>query len=51
MMNAKIFNYRLAVAMTGLLSIVGVICANSTTCFMVHEPEAPAALNRFSKIK
>lgn len=50
-MNAKILNYHLAVALTSLLSVAGIICANSTTCFMVHEPEAPAALNRFSKIK
>lgn len=27
------------------------ICANTNSCCMVHQPHAPAELERFSKIK
>lgn len=33
------------------LSAVLFICANTASCGMVHQPSAPAGLERFSKVK
>lgn len=50
-MMTKIKNlyYQSAILFTALLSAVLVVSANTTSCFMVHQPKAPETLNRFSK--
>ena len=36
---------------SSLLCAVLFVCANTTSSTMIHEPQAPADLARFSKIK
>ena len=43
--------YQSAILLSALLSAVLFISANSTSCFMVHQPKAPKALSRYSKLK
>ena len=42
---------KFAVAATYVLSAVLFICANTNSCCMVHQPEAPEGLEHFSKIQ
>lgn len=46
----KIMNY-IATAFAGFLSIALVICANTASTLMIHQPKTPEGLNRFSKLK
>jgi len=34
-----------------LLNAVMLICANTNSSFMIHQPKAPEALSKFSKIE
>lgn len=51
MSNIKVAYHKFALLFSGLLSLVLCVCANTTSCAMVHQPEAPDALKRYSKIK
>lgn len=50
MTKVKNLYFRFAVACSALLTAVMFICANTTSCSMIYEPEAPDGLDRFSKI-
>ncbi len=50
MTKIKNLYYQSAMLFTTLLSAVLIVCANSNSCLMIHQPKAPEALNRFSKI-
>ena len=41
----------LAAALSAVLNAVLFVCANTNSCTMVHQIEAPAELSRFSKVK
>lgn len=47
---ASLFTHKLAGAIASVLFAVLFICANTNSCCMVHQPEAPADLKQFSKI-
>lgn len=51
MTKLKSLYYSLAAFSVMLLNMIMLICANSNSCAMVHQPKAPEALNRYSKIK
>ncbi len=40
-----------AMLFSTLLSAVLFICANSNSCFMIHQPKAPKALSRYSRFE
>lgn len=42
---------KLAKFAVSALCAVLFICANTNSCCMVHQPQAPAELERFSKIR
>lgn len=43
--------YRAAVVVSSLLCAVLFVSANTGSCMIIHQPEAPKNLDRFSKIK
>lgn len=43
--------HRIATALSSVLCAVLFVCANTNSCTMIHQPEAPADLERFSKVK
>jgi cyclic lactone autoinducer peptide len=51
MIQAKSLRQRLAILMTGLLGVVAFICANTTSCCMIYQPEAPSQLDKFRRFK
>ena len=51
MTKIKPMYYQLAALSALLLNLVMLICANTNSCAMVYQPEAPKALDRYSKIK
>ena len=54
MKNVKAFPFlmhRIAIIAASALYAVLFICANTNSCCMVHQPETPAGLERFSKIR
>lgn len=51
MTKAKSLYHRAAVLITGFLGIVAFICANTTSCCMIYQPEAPQELDKFRKFK
>lgn len=51
MTKIKNLYYQSAFLFTTLLSAVLFVCANTNSCFMVHQPKVPEALNRFSKFE
>lgn len=54
MKQAKIaskFMHKLAPIIVSTLCAVLFICANTNSCCMVHQPQAPTELERFSKIR
>lgn len=51
MTKIKSLYYSLAAFSAVLLNAVMFLCANTTSCAFIHQPEAPKALERFSKIK
>lgn len=42
---------KIAAAIASVLCAALVVCANTNSCMMIHQPKAPADLARFSKIK
>lgn len=48
---AKNIIHWLATVGVSALGAVLFVCANSASCGMVHQPTAPAGLERFSKVK
>lgn len=46
----KSLYFKAAALLTTLLSAVPFVCANTTSCGMIHQPKAPAQLKSFSKI-
>lgn len=48
---APIFMHKLAKIAVSALCTVLFICANTNSCCMVHQPQTPEELNRFSKIR
>ena len=51
MTKIKSFCYQFAALSVAFLNVVMIICANTTSCAMIHQPVAPKNLERFSKIK
>lgn len=51
MTKLKSMYYSLAAFTAIFLNAVMLICANTNSSFLVHQPKAPTALNRYSKIK
>lgn len=51
MAKIKSLYYSLAAFSAVLLNAVMFLCANTNSCMMIYQPEAPKALERFSKIK
>lgn len=51
MTKIKSMYYSLAAFSAILLNAVMLICANTNSSFMIHQPKAPEALSRFNKIK
>lgn len=51
MTKIKSMYYSLAAFSAILLNAVMLICANTNSSFMIHQPEAPEALSKFSKIE
>lgn len=51
MTKVKSMYYSLAAFSAIFLNAVMLICANTNSSFMIHQPEAPKALERYSKIK
>lgn len=51
MTKLKSMYYSLAAFSAIFLNAVLFICANSNSCILVHQPKAPEALSRYSKIK
>lgn len=51
MTKIKSMYYSLAAFSALLLNLVMILCANTNSCAMVYQPEAPKALDRYSKIK
>ena len=49
--NLKIRAYKIATALSSILCAVLFVCANTNSCVMVHQPEAPEGLERFSKVE
>lgn len=43
--------YRAALVLSSVLCAVLFVNANTGSCMMIHQPEAPKNLDRFSKIK
>lgn len=43
--------HKLAKFAASALCAVLFICANTNSCCLIHQPQAPAELERFSKIK
>ena len=50
MTKIKNLYYQSAILFTTLLSAVLVVCANTTSCFMVHQPKTPERLSKYSKL-
>jgi len=42
---------KLVPILTACLTAVLTVEANSATCFIYHQPEAPKSLDRFSRVK
>lgn len=42
---------KIAAAIASVLCAALVVCANTNSCMMIHQPKVPADLARFSKIK
>lgn len=51
MTKVKNLYYQSAMLFSALLSAVLFVCANSNSCFMIHQPKAPEALSRYSKFE
>ena len=45
---AKVY---VAAAVLACLNMALVVCANTTSCFVVHEPNTPKQLDRFRRFK
>lgn len=43
--------HRLAKILSTALCAVLFICANTNSCAMIHQPEIPDGLDRYSKVK
>lgn len=51
MTKVKNLYYQSAMLFSALLSAVLFVCANTNSCFMIHQPKAPEALSRYSKFE
>lgn len=51
MTKSKIFKTRFATILAGFLSIALVICANTASTGMIHQPKEPKGLDKFSKLR
>lgn len=47
----NLWAHRLAMALSSVLCAVLFVCANTNSCIMIHQPEAPSDLARFSKFE
>lgn len=48
---ARRFMHKLAKFAVSSLCAVLFICANTNSCCMIHQPQVPAELERFSKLR
>lgn len=51
MANRKVIKNHIATALAGFLSIALVICANTASTLLIHQPKTPEGLNKFSKLR
>ena len=49
--NFKLNTYKIAAALSSVLCAVLFVCANTNSCGMIHQPEAPEGLARFSRVE
>lgn len=50
-LNFTLNAYKIATALSSILCAVLFVCANTNSCGMIHQPEAPDSLSRFSKVE
>lgn len=50
-MSIKNIINKFAPMFTALLSLALIVCANTSSTFMIHQPTTPKNLERFSKIR
>lgn len=48
---SKLAANKMATALCSILCAVLFVSANTNSCLMVHQPQTPAGLQRFSKVK
>lgn len=51
MKKSKTLMAKLAMACASLLGVALVVCANTASTGLVHQPKAPECLNKFSMLK
>lgn len=51
MLMGKNVSNRLAGLLTTVLSAVLFVSANSSSCFLIHQPQAPKGIEKYSKVK
>lgn len=51
MTKVKSLYHRFAVGITAILGLVAFICANTTSCCMIYQPEAPRGMDKYRKFK
>lgn len=51
MINKNSVMHAVATAVSSLLCAALFVCANTASSTMIHQPEAPAGLERFSMVK
>lgn len=49
--NFTLNTYKIATALSSILCAVLFVCANTNSCGMIHQPETPEGLARFSKVE
>lgn len=51
MEKSKTLVAKLAMACASLLGMALIVCANTASTFIIHQPDAPKELDRFRKLK
>lgn len=51
MKKSKTLATKLARVCANLLGVALVVCANTSSTSIIHQPKAPESLNKFSKLK
>ena len=51
MTKAKFVYKKIAVLLASIVSLILFVCANTTSCGVIHQPKAPSSLEKFSKFR